>query len=91
MNGLLIVRALSLVVKVKDPDFVSVLMVKEELIKMLKDVKGMPQKLSLVMKDSVYLVQLWLLTQPKVKVKKIKILITDQSERNGLIHAIFTF
>ena len=78
-------------VKVKDPDFVSVLMVKEELIKMLKDVKGMPQKLSLVMKDSVYLVQLWLLTQPKVKVKKIKILITDQSERNGLIHAIFTF
>lgn len=70
MNGLLIVLALSLVAMDRDQDFVSVLTVKEELIKMLKGVKGMLQKLFLVMKDSVYLVQLWLLIQPKEKMQK---------------------
>ena len=84
MNGLLIVLALSLVVTAKDHDFVSVLMVKEELTKMLTGVKVILQKLSLVMKDSVYLVRLWLLIQPKGKVQKLNILITDLSERNGL-------
>ena len=91
MNGLLIVHALSLVVMDRDQDFVSVLMVKEELIKMQKGVKGMPQKLSLVMKDSVYLVRLWLLIQPKENVQKLNILITNRSEPNDLIYTIFTF
>ena len=58
VNGLLIVHALSLVVMVKNQDCVSVLMAKVELIKMLKGVKVILQKLSLVMRDSVYLVQL---------------------------------
>ena len=80
MNGLLIVPALSLVVMAKDQDFVSVLMVKEELIKMLKGVKVILQKLFLVMKDSVYLVQQWLLIQPKEKVQNSK----DYHRRSAL-------
>ena len=80
MNGLLIVPALSLVVMDKDQDFVSVLMVKEELIKMLKGVKVILQKLFLVMKDSVYLVRQWLLMQPKEKVQNSK----DYHQRSAL-------
>jgi len=84
VNGLLIVLALSLVVMAKDQDFVSVLMVKEELIKMLKGVKVILQKLSLVMKDSVYLVRLWLLIQQKEKVQNSK----DYHQRSTLTEMV---
>ena len=53
MNGLLIVRALSLAEMVKDQGFVSVQMVKEVLTKVLKDVKVMHPKSFLVMKVNV--------------------------------------
>ena len=96
VNGLLIVPALSLVVMDKDQDFVSVLMVKEELIKMLKGVKVILQKLSLVMKDSVYLVRLWLLIQPKEKLQNSKyyhqrFAFTEIGLNSGSDHPIFTF